>query len=360
MIGLRAVLTLGLVGGLGGFATQCAPRKPPPAPVVTPAAPVKAGPEISLTTAPVPLDPSNPAKTTVDGFTYAGGLVITSTATTRLHGLSDLAVGANGQMMAITDDGDLFEARLQLDANGQLVGLTDGKLQPLKGLDGQPLQGKQNADAEGMAVLPNGDRLVSFERNHRIWLYPLQADGSWGTPRAAPKPATILPDNEGMEAITAYPAAGPDAYIVGGEEGEVWLCRLSADCKSLPPQSGPDFTWGLTGFAPFEGAAIATLHRGFDPVRGWRAMVRFISDPTQPAAKQRTTASLRFEGAMPRDNFEGVALTRSPSGGTRVYVVSDDQAIGNQRTLLLAFDWTPPPPPAPLPPKPVKKPVRKR
>jgi hypothetical protein len=136
---------------------------------------------------------------------------------------------------------------------------------------------------------------------------------------------------------------------------------LSADCKSLPPQSGPDFTWGLSGFAPFEGAAIATLHRGYDPIRGWRAVVRFISDPTQPLAKQRTSASLHFEGSMPRDNFEGLALTRSPSGGTRIYVVSDDQAIGpNQRTLLLAFDWTPPPPPAPLPPKPARKPVRKR
>lgn len=359
MIGLRTVLVLGLVGGIGGMATHCSPKKPPPAPVV-PAAPVKAGPEITLQTTPVPLDASNPAKTAVDGFTYAGGLVIASASTSRLHGLSDLAVGAGGQVMAVTDGGDLFEARLQLDPTGRLVGLTDGKLQPLKGPDGQPLQGKQNADAEGLAVLANGDRLVSFERNHRIWLYPALPDGGWGTPRPVPKPATVLPDNEGIEAISAYPAAGPDAYLVGGEEGEVWLCRVSADCKALPPQSGPDFTWGLTGFAPFEGAAVATLHRGFDPVRGWRAIVRFISDPTQPLARQRTSASLRFDGAMPRDNFEGVALTRSPSGGTRLYVISDDGAIGNQRTLLLAFDWTPPPPPPAPPPKPAKKPVRKR
>lgn len=349
---LALVLAAGLVAG-------CGPRQPPP---VTPAAPVKAGPEIGLTVEPVPLDASNPARTSADGgFAYAGGLVLTSADTTRLHGLSDLAVGADGQLTAISDEGDVFEARIQLDPAGRLVGLTDGKLRPLPGLDGQPLQGKQQGDAEGLAILPSGDRLISFERDHRIWLYPVAPDGSWGTPRRVPKPATVFPDNEGMEALSAYPAAGPDAFLVGGEEGEVWFCRLSGDCKALPPQSGPDFTWGLTAMAAFDGAAVATLHRGFDPVRGWRAIVRFISDPALPAARQRASGHLRLEGPLVRGNFEGLALTRSPSGGTRVYLLSDDGAPGDQRTLLLAFDWTPPPPPPPPPAKPVrKKPVRKR
>jgi hypothetical protein len=365
VIGPRFALILGLVGGLSGMATQCTPRKALPAPMV-PAAPVKAGPEINVTTTPVPLDATNPAKVDAGGgFTYAGGLVLTSADTTRLHGLSDLSVTADSKLTAISDDGDLFEAKLQLDATGRLVGVTDGKLQPLKGLDGQPLQGKQHADAEGLAVLPNGERLVSFERDHRIWRYAVGPDGTWSRPAPAPKPATIFPDNEGMEAISAYPAAGPDAYLVGGEEGEVWLCRLSADCKALPPQSGPDFTWGLTGFAPFAGAAVATLHRGYDPVRGWRSVVRFISDPTKPLAQQRTSAALHIEGAMPRDNFEGVSLTGpppgAPAGSTRLYLISDDGAISNsQRTLLLAFDWVAPPMPAPMPPKPARKPVRKR
>ena len=365
MIGLRAALVLGMVGGLSGLATQCTPHKPPPV-VATPPAPVKVGPEITVTATPVPLDPANPAKTALDGgFTYAGGLALTSTSTSRLHGLSDLSVTTDGRLTAITDEGDVFEAKIQLDPAGKLTGLADTKLWPLKGLDGQPLRNKQQADAEGLAVLPNGDRLVSFERDHRIWLYPAQADGGWGAPRPAPKPATVFPDNEGMEAISAYPTAGADAYLVGGEEGEVWLCKLSADCKSLPPQSGPDFTWGLTGFSPFQGAAVATLHRGYDPVRGWRSVVRFISDPTLPPARQRTAAALHIEGAMPRDNFEGVSVSAAPAGApagaTRIYLISDDQAIGaNQRTLLLAFDWVAPPLPAPMPPKAVRKPVRRR
>jgi hypothetical protein len=368
VIGLRAALVLGLVSGAGGFATQCTPRRPPPV-VATPLAPVKAGPEITVTTTPVPLDPADPAKVVVGGgFTYAGGLALTSADTSRLHGLSDLSVTTDGRLTAISDEGDVFEAQLRLDAGGKLVGLSGGKLRPLPGLDGQPLPGKQKADAEGLAVLPNGERLVSFEGDHRIWRYAVTPDGTWSRPAPAPKPSTIFPDNEGMEAIAAYPAAGPDAYIVGGEEGEVWLCRLSSECRSLPPQSGPDFTWGLTAFAPFAGTAVATLHRGYDPIRGWRAVVRFISDPTLPPARQRTIAALHIDGAMPRDNFEGLALAGpppgAPPGATRLYLISDDGAVGkNQRTLLLAFDWVAPPAPPPLPAKPAKpakKPVRRR
>ncbi|MBU4435060.1 MAG: esterase-like activity of phytase family protein [Alphaproteobacteria bacterium] len=353
MMPLRTGLALALVAGMLG---HCGPKPAPPLPL----APIRVGPEITLRTTPVPLDAANPAKTALDGgFVYAGGVVVTSDQTSRLHGLSDLAIGADNTLLAISDDGDSFQARLRLDEAGRLVGLSDGKLEPLLGLDGQPLKGKQQGDAEGQAILANGDRLISFERDHRIWLYPAAGPGTWGTPRVAPKPATVFPDNEGMEALAAYPFAGPDAYLVGGEEGEVWLCRLSTACQSTAPQQGPDFTWGLTAMAAFNGQAIATLHRGYDPVRGARAILRFIADPMAPAAKQRQTASLHIDGSTTRDNFEGVALSRSPSGTTRLYIISDDNFSDTQRTLLMAFDWTPPPTPPPAAAK-AKKPVRKR
>ena len=353
MIGLRGFLVLGLAGLALG---QCA--KAPPQSAVLPIAPVKVGPEISLVTTPVPLSSANPPPVSIGRFVYAGGVAISSPDTTRLHGLSDLKFGPDGGIVSVSDEGDLFEARLKLDETGRLVGLSDGKLSPLKGLDGQPLQGKDQSDAEGLAILANGDRLVSFERNHRIWLYPRQPDGTYGLPRAVSKPATTFPDNEGMEALTAYPVAGPDAYLVGGEEGEVWLCKISAPCVGLTPQSPPDFTWGLTSFAAFEGQAVAALYRAFDPIRGWRGQVRFIVDPRAPAAKQALAATLTLDGATTRDNFEGIALSRSPSGATRIYLITDDNDASNERTLLMAFDWTPAPAP---PPAPVKKaPVRKR
>ena len=338
MIAARTLLVLALVaGGLG----QCGKRLPPPTPLV----PVAAGPEIRLVNSPVPLNAADPAQTAVGRFVYAGGVQLTSPDTSRLHGLSDLKIGSDGELTAVSDDGDLFEARLQLDATGRLAGLSDGKLSPLRDQDGRAVQGKAEGDAEGLAVMANGDRLVSFERHHRIWLYAAQAGGKWATARPVNAPATIFPDNEGMEALTAYPAAGPDAYLVGGEEGEVWLCRLSVACRGVAAQSPPDFTWGLTAFAGFEGAAIATLHRAYDPLRGMRAQVRFVVDPLAPAARQVVAATLTLDGALTRDNFEGLALTRTAAGATRLYLLSDDNFSPTQRTLLLAFDWTPPPPP---------------
>ena len=56
MIGLRTALVLGMVAGLGGMATQCAPRRPP---VVAAPAPVKVTHALSAT--PIRIVPLNTA-----------------------------------------------------------------------------------------------------------------------------------------------------------------------------------------------------------------------------------------------------------------------------------------------------------
>src|SRR6185436_20920582 len=104
-----------------------------------------------------------------------------------------------------------LDARLVLDDAGRLVGLADGRVTQLTGEDGAPLSDKTDADAEGLALFANGDRLVSFERRGRIWLYP----AAGGSPRPVPMPLVSMPPNGGMEALGADPNAGADAYVVG-------------------------------------------------------------------------------------------------------------------------------------------------
>ncbi|MCA4915538.1 MAG: hypothetical protein ING85_02735, partial [Phenylobacterium sp.] len=41
------------------------------------------------------------------------------------------------------------------------------------------------------------------------------------------------------------------------------------------------------------------------------------------------------------DNFEGVEVLPGKEGGLRFLLASDDNFSTEQRTLLLAFDWTP-------------------
>lgn len=321
-----------LAGLAAAFLLASCAMPPPP----LPAEPVPAGPAIGLTTTPVPLNPEAPSQERIGDFAYAGGLAITSESSL-LHGLSDLKILPDGTLLAVTDAGDLFEARLRLDANERLTGLTDGKLWRLKGLDGAPLGDKEAADAEGLAVLPSGDRLVSFERDHRIWLYP--AGG--GAPRPAPSPNTLLSYNEGLEALTQYPTAGHDAYLVGSEEGETWLCRLAGACARTEPPTMPGLEFGLTAMAAFEDGTIAYLARAYDPARGSRIRLRVVSNPLTAAA--RPIGALALDAPLTRDNFEGLAAVRNAAGGARFYLLSDDNFSASQRTLLLAFDWVPRP-----------------
>ena len=41
------------------------------------------------------------------------------------------------------------------------------------------------------------------------------------------------------------------------------------------------------------------------------------------------------------DNFEGISALPRADGSVRFYLISDDNFSPAQRTLLLAFDWTP-------------------
>lgn len=314
---------LGALIALAGLAA-CAP-----APSALPAAPMAAGASIAVQAVSVPLNPEAADQTAIGAFEYAGGLQLSSPETSRFHGLSDLAVDSEGRLTAISDEGDVIEGRL-LFANDRLSGISDVTLRPLSGLDGQPLPNKEMSDAEGLAILANGDRLVSFERQARVWLYP--ADG--GPPRPAPAPEAEFPLNGGLEALAPDPARGADAYGVGGEEsGETWTCRIAAACTpAARVTKGAEF--GLVAMRRLAGDQSAYLLRAWDPLRGSRIVLSITGAGGEIA---------RMEMAKPLtvDNFEGVDFVPRPDGGYRVYILSDDNFSASQRTLLLAFDWRP-------------------
>ena len=285
---------------------------------------------IRVDAVPVPLDPRDPSVTALGDFFYAGGLWLTSKQTDRFRELSDIVVTGQDRLTAVGDGGVLFSARLVLDADQRLTGMADASLAPLTGVDGKPLANSPRADAEGLAILANGDRLVSFEREHRIWLYPTTG----GTPRAVPSPAAKFPLNFGMEAIAADPGVGPDAYVVGEEmSGRTWTCRLTMPCEEGRTVEKPG-EFGLVAMNDLGEGTVAYLLRAYDPFRGSRIMLRIL---------RSTTVIAQMDLALPLtvDNFEGLASVPSPNGRTRFYLMSDDNGSSSQRTLLLAFDWRP-------------------
>jgi hypothetical protein len=293
-------------------------------------APIASGP-ISIDAVPVPLNPQNPSQTTIGDFLYAGGLVLTSRQPDQLHRLSDLEVTGTDSLTAVGDMGSFLDARLVLDTAGRLVGLADARLTPLTGEDGKPLSDKEDADAEGLAVLPNGDRLVSFERRDRIWMYP----AAGGPPRPVPAPEIAFPPNGGMEALAADPEAGADAYVVGAEvSGQTWTCHLlSKPCIGGPSVDKPE-EFGLVAIKRLPQKQTAYLLRAFDQARGIRISLQILRSGT-------VVARLDLTPPMTVDNYEGLAAVPGIDGGVRFYLISDDNDHTDQRTLLLAFDWRP-------------------
>lgn len=262
------------------------------------------------------------------GVHYAGGVDVISPGTP-LHGLSDLKI-VDGDMVSVSDSGDLARARLRLDRRGRLTGLDQPRVRRLTLTDGSPITDKVDGDAEGLAVTPAGDLLISFERDHRIWNYgPLAGLG--GHPVAVAAPDFAFPSNDGMEGLSA----APDGWRVAGESGGVWDCSPTG-CRTLVAPPAPllaDSDYRITG-----------LDR--DPAGdGWVVVQRRFQAPADVRARVRRMArdgslgpvliELKQPGTV--DNFEGIAAVAT-ADGVRIYLLSDDNFSDRQRTLLLAFD----------------------
>jgi hypothetical protein len=282
----------------------------------------------------VPLDLHDPSVRSIGAFVYSGGIAIRG-ADSGVHELSDLRIVSGDRLVAVSDRGSFFEARLLFDEAGRLSQLADARVIPLVDEQGRVLRAAE-ADAEGLDVLPDDDRLVSFEGDDRIWLYP--ADGS--APRPMARPDATFPSNEGMEAISQYPAAGPTEYLVGSERGTIWICRLSSKCSETPFGLLVPSGFRLTALSAYgKEGAFAMLGRSYDPLHGLRIVVRLIS--TMGAPGGRVLDEMAMAAPLTVDNFEGLAVVPQPAGGIRLYLLSDDNGSAVQHTYLFAFDWQP-------------------
>ena len=303
-----------------------------------PRAPLPYGAPITIDAEPLQLDPADPAHQQIGNFHYAGGVRLTSRDTARLHGLSDLKVWPDGRVLAVSDQSDVLEARLALDKDGRLAGLTDARISTLK--DGKGVDwyasGQKEFDSEGFAEFPNGDRLATFEQHDRILLYPKGG----GAPRPAPMPDIKYDFNHGIESLATEPLVGPDAYRVGVEStGQTFICRLSAACT-------PDVKFDLEGLEMasidvLPDGRLAYLLRNYLPARGNVVRLR-IAD-----RQGKVIDGMEIARPLTVDNFEGLAAAPQKDGSTRFYIVVDDNfgtydgKPTGQTTLFMAFDWRP-------------------
>jgi hypothetical protein len=266
--------------------------------------------------------------TLAPGVRYAGGLTLRGTD---LHGLSDLKIDGD-RAWVVSDFGHLIRFTLGLDQTGRLVSASDAVSRPLGGPDGTMLSASDGADAEGLAILPDGRVLIAFERNHRIWSY---GPGATARPVPVASPDVDLPSNGGFEGLSA---AGPNGWLVLAEGGGAWVC--AAACSGL----------GTGRLTPADGYSFTGADR--DPSgSGWFVVERLYRPPLTLRVRVRRLSAqgvlseplIALQPPASVDNFEGIAAVATPTG-TRLYLLSDDNANPLQKTLLLAFDVATPAP----------------
>ena len=289
----------------------------------------------------VELNPEDPAQTTVGALEYRGGLELTS-SDGRFGGLSGLEVSAGGaRLLAVSDRGRWIELSLVYDNQGRLVGIADGAIRSMHGIDGRPLADNAR-DAEDLARLADGRLAVSFERQHRVVLYWPGAPAPGPAERLnPPRKLAWAPRNGGIEGLTELRPgrllALTEALRIGGDRVMGWLLSPagSAHAELFYATTG---AFQPTALATLPGGDVLVLERRYSVLAGAAArLVRIAGGTIVPGAVLEGAELARLSLPLTVDNFEGLAVRRDAAGRLLVYLVSDDNFNPLQRTLLLMF-----------------------
>lgn len=287
----------------------------------------------------VPLNTVDPAQTEVGKLRYLGGIALAS-SDRRFGGLSGMRFLPDGRVLAVSDAGDWLSFKL-IETGGRLTGAEALTITRMVDGDGQPMRGKAGSDAEALEIEPDGTRLVSFERQHRVLAYP--PDG--GTPRVIAFPDRMwlekLQPNGGLEAV----ARVGDLRLFFAEDAGPGGINLLIQPRGRGTSYGRAIYAPPPGFKPTDSAAldertVLVMNRSYSPLSGVSAILTRV--PIDPRALTAGPPEKLAELSPPHsiDNMEAIAV-RKEGGRSFIYMASDDNFSALQRTLVLKFELVP-------------------
>jgi hypothetical protein len=255
----------------------------------------------------------------------------------------------DGVLYAISDKGALFHLRPIFDGE-QLSGLELLKALPLHdiGFDKSPRGRYQGLDAEGLDILHgrNGRRddaelVISLERKPRIVRFRPDGQAIDEIPLPAPLSNSWVYANTNrmLEAVCHDPVLGvlttPEAPLSGERKGYTRIYSIGGKSWLYPLSNGAN----ISALECLGDGRVLVLERDFGRLFGHTAAtLRLVMLPAQPKPDSpvdvRTVAALDASAGHLIDNFEGLAHHR----GRRFFLVSDDNDLFIQRTLLLYFE----------------------
>ncbi len=319
-----------ILGGLGLTLAACALAAYRIAPETEPA-------PLAITARAVALDPNDPTRDRVGRLRYLGGLDLRATDR-HFGGLSGMRFLPSGQLLAIGDEGSWFTFALR-EEDEQLVGIAHALLARMPDLTGRPLRARVEADAEALELGPDGERVVGFQRHHRIWTY--DPDDGRPRPRAFPDPTWLerLPSGGGISSIARVGALW--LFLAEDPGTGAWNGILQGG-GALSTSYGRVTYRPAPGFAPTDAAALDATHvllleRLYSRTNGVAARIVRVSVEASHLALGRADALATIEWPLSVDNMKAIAVRRV-KGRTFIYVASGDNFSPLQRTLLLKFE----------------------
>lgn len=249
----------------------------------------------------------------------------------RFGGLSALHVSQDGlRAIAIGDRGMIWQAQLQRDAAGRLVGVQSGGGALLRDTDGEGLRAARS-DAEALVIDRAGQMFVAFEgRPARLLRY--------ANPSATPVELP-LPD----EASTWRVNTGPEALAMD-PQGRLIVIPENTLGVGFPVHRLQSGQWQRVGQIPRRGDFLP-VGADFGPDGQMYLLERQFKRPffatrisrIQPERWDNPATLLQSQPGQ-FDNLEGISVGRTLSGKLRITCVSDNNFNWFQRMELV--EWT--------------------
>lgn len=249
-------------------------------------------------------------------------------------GYSALAVLEGGKrFVVLSDRGTFAEGRL-IREDGRLTGIEMDRHGALLDPFGEPVQG-YNIDAEGIAISADGRIYVSFEANHRVWVY--ERLGKPATELARVLDYGVLQNNSSLEAL-AIDRHG-SLYTIPERSGELtkpFPVYVHSEGRWSTPYTirrdgGP---WLVSGAEFGPDGRLYVLERDFHWFSGFRSRIRRFTLGASGFGNEEVVLETGF-GDL--DNMEGIAVWNDPDGATRITLISDDNQSFLQSTIFAEY-----------------------
>ncbi len=276
-----------------------------------------------------------------------------ASANSSFGGFSSLALESPRQFLIASDFGSML--RLRLLPSGTVVA---ARIWPLW-LDSRASLGKYGRDLEALTVDPaSGTLWGAFEQSHRIVRFRPGMVATQG--EARPAAMQRWNENGGAEAMTRL-ADGRFVVLsesTGGPGGGTDALLFPTDPVAEPRRRplrfalDPGGRGRITDAALLPDGRVLLLFRDIG-LGGWVSTLA-VADPRliRADAMWRSRTIARFTAPDIAENFEGLAVDgtsgpaaggtgRAPGAPVTIWMLSDDNRAGWQRTLLLRLGWSP-------------------